>query len=278
MKKRLFYVFLIFSTLVIKAQQQKQDSIKVEKLNEIIVTATKFPTEKKNLGKIVYQISSAAIADNQGKSVVDLLNDVPGVEINGNYSTRGQNLGYYLRGGRNRQVAILIDGINVNDPSSFNGDFDLRQIALDQVASIEVLKGAASTLYGTGAATGVINIMLKKASEKLFEGSFSSYIGTNSSQEDQSFDLYDLNTNFNFNGTIQKIDYLISFNGVQSKGLSAAEAVNENITLQEDPFTRLNTMLKFGYRVNDNLRIGVFGSYDDFMSAYDDFDLQVTVM
>ena len=249
-------MFLLVSTLSIKAQ--KQDSIKVEKLNEIIVTATKFPTEKKNLGKIVYQISSAVIANNQGKSVVDLLNDVPGVEINGNYSTRGQNFGYYLRGGRNRQVAILIDGINVNDPSSFNGDFDLRQIAMDQVASIEVLKGAASTLYGTGAATGVINIILKKASEKLIEGSFSSYIGTNSSQENQSFDLNELNANFNFNGTIQKIDYLISFNGVQSKGLSAAEDVNENITVQEDPFSRLNTMLKLGYKVNDNLRIGFF--------------------
>ena len=272
MKKRLFYVFLLVSTLTIKAQQQKQDSIKVEKLNEIIVTATKFPTEKKNLGKIVYQISSVVIANNQGKSVVDLLNDIPGVEINGNYSTKGQNLGYYLRGGRNRQVAILIDGINVNDPSSFNGDFDLRQIALDQVASIEVLKGAASTLYGTGAATGVINIILKKASGKLFEGSYSSYIGTNSSQEDQGLDINELNTNFNFNGTIQKIDYLVSFNGVQSKGLSAAEGVDESLTLQEDPFTRLNTMLKLGYKVNDNLRFGVFGSYDDYMSAYDDFD------
>ena len=241
MNKRLFYIVLLVSTLTIKAQQQKQDSIKGEKLNEIVVTATKVPTEKKNVGKIVYQISSAVIANNQGKSVVDLLNDVPGVEINGNYSTRGQNLGYYLRGGRNRQVAILIDGISVNDPSSFNGDFDLRQIPMDQVASIEVVKGAASTLYGSGAATGVINIILKKAGKKHFGGSFSTYIGTNNSQEDQGLDLNDLNTNFHFNGTIQKVDYLISFNGSQSKGLSAAESANENISFQEDPFNSLNT-------------------------------------
>ena len=272
MNKRLFYVVLLLSTLAIKAQQQKQDSIKGEKLNEIVVTATKVPTEKKNVGKIVYQISSAVIANNQGKSVVDLLNDVPGIEINGNYSTRGQNLGYYLRGGRNRQVAILIDGINVNDPSSFNGDFDLRQIPMDQIASIEVVKGAASTLYGSGAATGVINIILKKADKKHFGGSFSTYIGTNNSQEDQGLDLNDINTSFLFNGTIQKVDYLISFNGSQSKGLSAAEGNDENITLEEDPFNSLNTLMKLGYQVNHNFNIGFFSSYDEFTSTYDEFD------
>ena len=113
---------------------------------------------------------------------------IPGVEINGNFSTKGQNLGYYIRGGRNRQVAILINGVAVNDPSSFNGDFDLRQIDISQIERIEVLKGASSTLYGTGAATGVINILLKKASKKEFAATFNFFgIGTNTSSEDTRF-------------------------------------------------------------------------------------------
>lgn len=271
MKKRLFYLALVMSSLSLMAQQQ-QDSIKEENLKEIILTAIKVPTEKKNVGKIVYQITKATIASNSGKSVVDLLNDIPGVEINGNFSTRGQNLGYYLRGGRNRQVAILIDGISVNDPSSFNGDFDLRQIPTDQIEIIEVVKGAASTLYGTGAATGVINIILKKASDEPFGGSFTSYVGTNNSQEDQGLAINEINANFNFNGTIEKVDYLISLNGAQSKGLSAVESKNENIDFQEDPFNRLNSLMKIGYNVNDNFRVGVFVSYDEFTSTYDDFD------
>ena len=271
MKKRLFYLVLAVSTLPICAQQQK-DSLSIEKLEEVIITATKIPTKKKHLGKVVYQISKEVIARNQGRSVVDLLNEVPGIEINGSFSTKGQNLGYYMRGGRNRQVAILIDGVNVNDPSSFNGDFDLRQIPLEQIESIEVLKGAASALYGSGAATGVINIILKKASSKQFEGAFVTHLGTNNSQEDQGLDINELNTNFNFNGKLEKVDYLLSFNGTQSKGLSAAESDNQNISFKEDPFYRFNTLLKLGYNLKDNFRLGFFGVYDEFTSNYDQFD------
>jgi len=78
MKKRLFYLVLAVSTLPICAQQQK-DSLSIEKLEEVIITATKIPTKKKNLGKIVYQISKEVITRNQGRSVVDLLNEVPGM-------------------------------------------------------------------------------------------------------------------------------------------------------------------------------------------------------
>ena len=271
MIKGLFYIVIFVTNLSISAQQLA-DSINSENLNEIVITATKVPTKKKNLGKIVYQITPEVIERNQGRSLVDLLNEVPGLEVNGNYSTKGQNLGYYLRGGRNRQVAILIDGINVNDPSSFNGDFDLRQIPLDQVASIEVIKGAASSLYGTGAATGVINVMLKKASNKPFGGSFSTYLGTNNSQEDQQLNINELNTSINFNGTNNNLDYLISLSGNRSGGLSAAESNEENINFKEDLFNRLNTLFKLGYNVDNNFRLGIFASYDEFNAAYDGYD------
>lgn len=271
MRKRLFYVGAFLFASVVNAQQ-KQDSIAIEQLKEVVVTATKIPTEKKNLGKIVYQITPEIIERNQGKSVVDLINDVPGVEINGNFSTKGQNLGYYIRGGRNKQVAILIDGINVNDPSSFNGDFDLRQIPLSQVESIEIIKGAASTLYGTGAATGVINVILKKASENGFSGSFSSYLGTNNSQEDQKNNIDDISASLNFNGKIDKVDYLFTVNALQSKGLSAAESSDKNIKFEEDPFVRYNLLLKMGYNISDNFRLGFFGALDEFKTDFDGYD------
>ena len=128
MKKQFLIVSVLACNFLSTNVFSQQENEKIESLNEVVVTATKFETNKKNVGKIVYKITQETIENNQGKTVVDLLNDVPGVEINGNFSTKGQNLGYYIRGGRNRQVAILIDGVNVNDPSSFNGDFDLRQI------------------------------------------------------------------------------------------------------------------------------------------------------
>ena len=271
MKKQFLIVSVLacnfFSTNVF-SQQEKE---KIESLNEVVVTATKFETNKKNVGKIVYKITQETIENNQGKTVVDLLNDVPGVEINGNFSTKGQNLGYYIRGGRNRQVAILIDGVNVNDPSSFNGDFDLRQIDINQIESIEVLKGASSTLYGSGAATGVINIILKKSSKDSFAGTFTTSIGTNSSSENTNFSGEEFSTNFNFNGTLGKVDYLLGLNANGSSGLSAAESTTNSV-FEEDNFSRQNVLLKVNYAVNDKLKIGLLSSYDEFSTDFDGFD------
>ena len=267
--------FLIVSVLVcliantnVFSQQKKEE---VESLNEVVITATKFATNKKNVGKIVYQISQKTIANSQGKTIVDLLNDIPGVEINGNFSTKGQNLGYYIRGGRNRQVAILIDGVNVNDPSSFNGDFDLRQIDINQVEKIEVLKGASSTLYGTGAATGVINIILKQASKDRFSGSINTSVGSNTSSKNNNLSAEEYTTNFNFNGTLGKLNYLMALNANGSSGLSAAESTTSS-QFEEDNFARQNVLVKLNYAVNDNFKVGLLSSYDKFSTDFDGFD------
>ena len=271
MKKQLLIVSVLACNFVITNLFSQEKKEKIESLEEVVVTATKFETNKKNIGKIVYKITQETIENSRGKSIVDLLNDVPGVEINGNFSTRGQNLGYYIRGGRNRQVAILLDGVNVNDPSSFNGDFDLRQLDINQIERIEVLKGASSTLYGTGAATGVINIILKKASKNSFSGTFNSSVGTNSSSENNRFAADEISTNFNFNGTLGKLDYLFALNGNGSKGLSAAKN-SGNKEFEEDVFSRQNMLLKLNYSVNNKFKIGILTSIDEFSTDFDGFD------
>ena len=271
MKKQLLIVSALACNFVNTNLFSQEKKEKIESLEEVVVTATKFETNKKNIGKIVYKITQETIENSRGKSIVDLLNDVPGVEINGNFSTRGQNLGYYIRGGRNRQVAILLDGVNVNDPSSFNGDFDLRQLDINQIERIEVLKGASSTLYGTGAATGVINIILKKASKNSFSGTFNSSVGTNSSSENNRFAADEISTNFNFNGTLGKLDYLFALNGNGSKGLSAAEN-SGNKEFEEDVFSRQNMLLKLNYSVNNKFKIGILTSIDEFSTDFDGFD------
>lgn len=268
MKKQLLIVSAL-AYLCFNAKVSAQETEKNEDLNEVVVTATKVSTNKKNVGKIVYQITSETIAASPGKTIVDFLNDVPGVEINGNYSTQGQNLGYYIRGGRNRQVAILIDGINVNDPSSFNGDFDLRQIDINQVEKIEVLKGASSTLYGTGAATGVINVILKKSSDNSFNGSYTASFGSNRPSNNQKIAADNFSTGFNFNGKVNKVDYLLGLNTSSSSGLSASENINENVINREDKFYRQNALLKLGFNASNKLRFGVFGSFNEYGTEYD---------
>ena len=258
-----------FVSTTLFAQEEKKE--KVEFLEEVVVTATKFETNTKNVGKIIYTITQETIKNNAGKTISDLLNEIPGVEINGNFSTKGQNLGYYIRGGRNRQVAILINGVAVNDPSSFNGDFDLRQIDINQIERIEVLKGASSTLYGTGAATGVINILLKKASKKEFAATFTSSIGTNTSSEDTRFAGDTYMTSLNMNGTLKNVDYLLALSANSSNGLSAAESTT-NTLFEEDAFTRKNVLLNLNFHINNQLKIGVNSSYNQFFTDFDGTD------
>ncbi|TDQ25485.1 TonB-dependent receptor plug domain-containing protein [Tenacibaculum caenipelagi] len=258
-------VALLFASTKTFAQEQE----KTEELDEVVVTATKTKTNKKNVGKIVYKITSKQLEERVGKTLVEVLNEIPGIEINGAQSNRGQNLGVYIRGGRNKHVAVLIDGVNINDPSSIAGDFDLRQLDLNQVESIEVLKGASSVLYGSGAATGVINIIMKKSSKKEFGGTFTTSVGSNRSAEHNKFAADELEANFNFNGTIDKVDYLLGVNSNNSSGLSSIENADENNPNKEDKFYRQNALLKIGYKVDSRVRIGLEGSFNKFYNEFD---------
>ena len=148
--------------------QTQTDSLKTEKLDEVVITDSKFQLKRENSGKVITKITSKDLEKLQGQSIAEIIGRTVGVEINGTRSNAGQNLSYFIRGGRNRQVLILIDGIQVTDPSQIANDYDLRLLNPDQVESIEILKGASSTLYGTGAATAVINIKLKEASKEPF--------------------------------------------------------------------------------------------------------------
>ena len=133
-----------------------------EQLDEVVVSDTRIPKPRKNSGKAVVHISAAEIAKNKGISLAQLLNQYAGIYISGAQLHPGQNLSYFIRGGNNRQVLIRIDGVVVSDPSQIESDFDLRLVALDQIATIEVVKGASSSLYGSGAATAIIDITTKK--------------------------------------------------------------------------------------------------------------------
>src|SRR5690606_20058336 len=101
--------------------------------------------KRKNSGKVITKITSKDLEKLQGQSIAEIISRTAGVEINGVHSNAGQNLSYFIRGGRNRQVLVLIDGIQVTDGSQIANDYDLRLLNIDQVESIEILKGASST-------------------------------------------------------------------------------------------------------------------------------------
>ncbi|MEY3500204.1 MAG: Vitamin transporter BtuB [Bacteroidota bacterium] len=234
-------------------------------LDEVVISDSKFALPKEKSGKVIVKITADELAKKPGQSVASILNAVVGLEVNGNLSSAGKNLGYYIRGGRNRQTLVLIDGIPVTDASGVNLEYDLRFISAEQVESIEVMKGAASTLYGSGAAAGVINITLKKASKKQIEGNAYVNLGTQTTADNTNYRLQDFNQGFGLNGTIGKINYLATLNSVETKGISEAEGAD----FEDDHFSKITTLVKLGIAPTKKLSFDFFTNYDRIKNNYD---------
>ncbi|MEH6407149.1 MAG: TonB-dependent receptor [Leeuwenhoekiella sp.] len=237
-----------------------------EQLDEVVVADSKFELKRENSGKVVVKITQEELQKNQGKSVAEVINTISGIEINGSRSNAGQNLSYYVRGGNNRQVLVLIDGAQMTDPSSIANDFDLRLLDINNIESIEIIKGAASTLYGSGAATAVISITTKKASADKISGQITAVAGTNESQDNRNFGLNDFQNHVSVNGTVEKFTYLAGFGNQYTDGLSAVIDADSN---EKDPFSRYNANVKLGYAFSENFKLGTYGLYDHYKAAYD---------
>jgi vitamin B12 transporter len=269
MKKNSFHLsaLCLFFAITTLTAQQKNDSI--EQLNEVVVTATKFAIKKEHVGKIIYQITPEEIENQKGKTVAEILDNIAGISINGSNSSAGKDKSIYIRGGRDRHVIVLIDGVSVSDPSGVNTTFDLRLLSLNQIESIEVMNGAASTLYGTGAATGVINIKLKQPLDKPISMNYEISAGTNNSQKDSKLDLNDFNQNITINGVLNKFSYLASGSFSNVEGLSDASDENSAVKFESDQFKATNTFVRLGYKFNEKANVQLFSNFDKDIYDFD---------
>ena len=271
MNKQLLIVSVLACSFVstsLFAQKNVAQKKNVELLNEVVVTATKFNLKKENTGKVIHVITQKQLQQNAGKTVIEILNTIAGIDVKGVNANASEPRSINIRGGRSRQVLVLIDGVPVTDQSAINQEFDLRLLAVNQIESIEILKGASSTLYGSGAATAVINVILKKASKDRIFGSFETSFGTNNSTKSSNSGLADKNQNINLNGTLGNFNFLASFSITGVDGMSSAKSTT-NTVFENDSFYSKNALLKLGYKINDKVNITSFLNYDTFEYDFD---------
>lgn len=268
MNKNFIRISAVLALVTTCGYAQEKDSTKVNQLQELVISDTKFAQSKEKSGKVITKISAEELQKKSGQSLASVLSSVAGVEINGNQSANGKNLGYYIRGGKNQQVLVLIDGNPVTDASGISFEYDLRLLPVDQVESIEIMKGAASTLYGTGAATAVINIILKKSSKKPLQANAYVNIGSNNTSTNSKYNGQDFNQGFSVSGTVKKVNYLASINSSESDGMSQI-ATPENQTNESDRFSRVNYRSKIGFKASEKLTLDFFGNYDVLKNDYD---------
>ncbi len=233
-------------------------------LEEVVVTDSRFELPRTLSGKAVIKLTAADFEKQLGASLATILSRLAGVEIHGSRSVQGQNLGYFIRGGNNRQVLILIDGIQVNDPSQPAADYDLRLLNLEQIASIEISKGASSVLYGSGAAAAVINIQTKKPALKPVAFDVSSRFGTNATPDRFSKNPDIITNDISASGQLGSFSYRAQFGHQYQSGMSAVKSGTE-----ADPFSTTNTRLSLAKTFSENWKVNTHFSRDFFNAAFD---------
>src|SRR6187549_4170315 len=174
MKKK----FLIVAAAFIGSQLSAQQDTSL--LNAVVMTANKYPNKTSLTGKVLTIITKEQLENSGGKDLSQVLTEQTGVYIGGANSNAGKDKSLYLRGAKVEHTLITIDGVPVYDPSGIGNNFDIRNLSVDQIERIEILKGSQSTLYGSDAIAGVINIITKKVGVKPFAGNGLLSYGSNS--------------------------------------------------------------------------------------------------
>ena len=194
------------------ASAQKSDTTITKQLNEVIVTADKGNTKLSETGKSVIVISQDQLQKSGGKSLSQILNEQPGIIVNGAGSNPGALKTIYMDGASGGYVLILLDGVPVQDASSVDNSFDIRMLTLESIERIEIVKGSQSVLYGSDAIAGVINIITKKGAGKPFTASANGSYGTNNT----------IQAGASVGGTLQKISYNAGYAYYHTDGISEA--------------------------------------------------------
>ncbi|POY34870.1 hypothetical protein C3K47_18120 [Solitalea longa] len=248
MKKLFTLTVLTAVSLFAFGQEKKLD------LNEVSVTATKFDKKSSETGKVVSVITREEIERSGGKNINDLLNIQSALNLNGANSNRGTNISTFLRGAPSGYVLILIDGIPVSDPSETSNNYDLNLINLAMVDRIEILRGGHSTLYGSDAVAGVINIITKKGGEKAF--------GLNALVTAGTYKTY--KQSLGVNGRFKQVDYNLALANESSKGFSSAQKPAEvTNAFENDNFRLKGANLNLGWSPISDLSIRPFVRYSE---------------
>ena len=124
----------------------------------VIVTATRTPQRPRAVGASVTVLTDEQLRTSQTVAVADRLREVPGVSVNRNGGA-GAVTSVRIRGAEADQTVVLVDGIKLNDPSQPGGGFDFAGLLVGDLDRIEVLRGPQSTLYGSQAIGGVVNLV-----------------------------------------------------------------------------------------------------------------------
>lgn len=227
---------------------------------QLVISPTRSEVPLSKTSSSVTVITAADIEKRGTPTVTQLLSEVPGVTL-ANSGGTGQTTRLFMRGTNSNHVLVLIDGMAVNDPSDPATAYDFANISTDNIQRIEVLRGPQSTLYGSQAIGGVVNIITKQGKGEPKYGAFAEYgryntskLGVNSSGEVGR-------TSYAFSAQKTHTDGISSYNksrgGIEKDGNDSYTLSANLASKLTDNFTaKLNS--RYNRTITDNDSVGSF--------------------
>lgn len=256
MCKYLFLSLLLFMPFEkALSQETKVDTTKTTKLSEVVLTATRTARQLSSLPLPVTLVPKRQIIKSGTIRLNEILNEQTGIIT---VADESGFEGVQIQGIASDYILILIDGVPLVGRSA--GNFDLSRLTVGNIKQIEVVKGPSSSLYGSEALGGVINIITEKPKTETLEGNISYRIG--------SFVQQDIN--LDIKQRLQKFRYAFFANRFSSEGYD----LNPNVDGQTvNPFKNYTLNGRVFYDFNDDLSL--FSSlrfYDQTQKAGFTFD------
>jgi len=206
-----------------------------ESLPPLVVTATRTEVPLNQLTTSLTVITAEEIRQRQAELVLEVLRDVPGLNVV-QTGSMGTATSVFIRGSASNQVLVLIDGVEIN--STTTGAYDFANLTTESIERIEVLRGAGGTLYGSQAIGGVINIITKRGEGPLEAGV--TVQGGNGWTNRQAFTL---------RGAAGKLAY----------SLSGAHFDTDGFRSVNDDYRNISTSARLDYQVTEDASLkGIF--------------------
>jgi vitamin B12 transporter len=219
----------------------------------IVVTATRIPTPEQQIASSVTVVTADDIAARQLQSLPDLLKQVPGLNVVQTGGPGGQT-SVFMRGTNSNHTKVLVDGIDVSDPSNSGGAFDFGQFLTQDIQKVEILRGPQSGLYGSDAIGGVINIITKSgAGPAQF----------NAGVEAGSFDTF--NQTGGVSGSLDQFHYAANVAHFHSgeTPVTPLDLLAPGEKRIDDYYDNFTASTKLGFDVTENFDLGLVARYTD---------------
>jgi vitamin B12 transporter len=224
--------------------QEDQKNKDASLQHEIIVTANRVETPSREIATSITVVTAEDLRRSNKTTLLEALQEVIGVDVFQN-GPQGGSSSVFLRGANSEHTLIMMDGVELNDPITPSRSYDLAHFSIDNIDRIEILRGPQSTLYGSDALSGVINIITKKGTGKP-SFSLSGYGG--------SFGTYSGNTGIS--GQHKSISYSIQASYFQSEGFSAIKSSVER-NEENDGYKNITLAGRLLFNLKDNMELGL---------------------